>query len=144
MRLARRNQQKMYYSLQTGEVPVYETDEDGNIQYIEIGGNKVPIPTGEKELGYSIPIEFVSSLSMSGGEAEAQAYGLSKEDYDATLICPRNAYPIVEGSLIWVKSEIVYKDELKTLVEPTSADYTVSKCTESLNLVKYILKAIVK
>lgn len=144
MRLSRRNQQKMYYSVQTDEVPVYETDDDGNIQYVPIDGNLVPVTTGETEIGYSEPEEFHSSLSMSGGETEDKAYGISTSDYDATCICPKNAYPIVEGTLIWHKSEIVYKDENKTIVDSSSADYVVVKVSESINFTKYALKALTK
>jgi hypothetical protein len=144
MRLARANKQKMYYSNQIGETPVYETDGEGNIKYIDIDGEQTPIETGETEIGYSVPKKFLSSISMSGGDAESQEYGLSISDYNATLICPKNAFEIVEGTLIWHKSEIAFKDENKTIVEPTSADYTVIKVSESINYTKYILKALTK
>ena len=81
---------------------------------------------------------------MSGGEAEAQEYGLSISDYNAILVCQKGYVPITEGSLIWFKSEVMYKDIDKTILEPNSADYTVIKVSESLSFVKYILKARVK
>lgn len=146
MVLNRRNKQKMYYSNQVGERPVYATDDNGNIQYIEIDGVQVPIEkeTGETEVDYSIPKEFHSSLSMSGSDTEDKAFGISTSGYDATLICPINAFEIAEGSLIWVKSEIGYLDEDKTIIDHTTADYTVVKISESVNFVKYVLKAVIK
>jgi hypothetical protein len=134
----------MYYSNQTGEIPVYETDDEGDIRYIYIDGVQTPVPTGETEIGHSEPKEFYSSLSMSGGDTEDKAYGIDTSAYDATLICPKNAFEIKEGTLIWHKSEIVFTDEDKTSVEPTSADYTVIKVSESLNFTKYVLKALTK
>ena len=147
----------MKYAIQIGEVPIYNRDEngeiiyehyedsDGNIIYYEDeNGNKIPSETGEYEIGYSEPVSFLSSLAMSGGEAEAQEYGLSVSDYNATLLCQKGAYPIVEGSLIWTKSDVGYKDTNNDIIYPISADYEVIKVSESLNFVKYVLKAVVK
>lgn len=157
MRTLRKNQQSMYYSLQIGEVPIYNRDEngeiiyehyedsDGNIIYYEDeNGNRIPSETGEYEIGYSDPISFFASIAMSGGEAEAQEYGLSVSDYNATLLCQKGAYPIVEGSLIWTKSGVGYKDTNNDIVDGNTADYSVIKVSESLNFVKYVLKAVVK
>lgn len=157
MRTLRKNQQSMKYALQIGEVPIYNRDEngeiiyeyyedsDGNIiYYLDENGNKIPSETGEYEIGYSNPVSFLSSLAMSGGEAEEQEFGLSTSDYNATLLCQKGAYPIVEGSLIWAKSEVVYKDTNNEIIDAISADYEVIKVSESLNFVKYVLKEVVK
>jgi hypothetical protein len=130
--------------LQSGEVDVYERDSDGNIRTITVDGEQVPVPTGEKEILYTKPVEFSSGVAMGGGDAEAKGYGLSVTDYNATCVCPKNAYPIAEGALIWDKSEIVYKDAEKTIPEPTSADYMVIKPLDSKNFTQYVLKALVK
>ena len=66
----------MKYSLQDGRVPIYERDENGDIVYIEVDGNKVPVETGEYETGYSAPVDFMGNISMSGGEAEAKEFGM--------------------------------------------------------------------
>lgn len=135
----------MKYALQNAEIPIYQTDEDGNIiHYEDSEGNKIPLETGETEIGFSEPVSFLSSLAMSGGEAEAQEFGLSISDYNATLLCQKGAYPIVEGSLIWTKSEVGYKDTNNEIIDPISADYEIIKVSESLNFVKYVLNAIVK
>lgn len=145
MRTLKRNKQKMFYSLQGEEVPIYEMDSEGNIIYYEDSdGNRIPLETGEYEIGYSEPVEFYSNVSMSGGEAEAQEYGLSVSDYNAILVCQKGYVPITEGSLIWIESEVGYKDIDETILEPNSADYKVIKASKSLSFVKYILKARVK
>ena len=40
MRSLKKNKQKLYYSLYSEEIPVYERDEDGNIKYIEVDGKQ--------------------------------------------------------------------------------------------------------
>lgn len=147
----------MKYALQIGEVPIYNRNEngeiiyehyedsDGNIiYYLDENGNKIPSETGEYEIGYSNPADFLSSIAMSGGEAEAVEFGLNTSDYEAILLCEKGVYPITEGSLIWAKSEVGYKDTGNTVVDGNTADYSVIKVSESLNFVKYVLKAVVK
>jgi hypothetical protein len=139
-----RNKQSLKYALQIGKVPIYETDDDGNIIYIVIDGNKVPVETGEYEIGYMQPVDFKANIAMSGGEAEAREFGLNLSDYNAVLLCDKNIYPISETSLIWHHSEVGYKDTDETIVNSKTADYSVVKVSESLNFVKYVLKKITK
>lgn len=174
MRTLRRNQQSMYYALQIGEVPIYARDNDGNIIYqsytdsdgneifyLDDDGNKIPMDTGESMIIYGTPQEFNANIAESGGEAEAQTFGLSVADYEAVALCEKGAYPIVIGSLVWrdskpkceydheVPFEIENADGEKvtvysTVPEETSADYRVIKTPTSLNFTRAILKAIVK
>lgn len=139
-----RNKQKLKYALQNSEMPVYQTDEDGNIIYDNINGTKIPRETGESDIGYEMPVDFMANIAMSGGKAEAVEFGIDVSAYDATLICDKDAFPITETSLIWHKSEPTYKDIAQTIVEPNSADYSVVKISQSLNFVKYVLKRITK
>lgn len=140
--MLKQNKQRLFYSLQIGEIPIYETDFDGNIKYIEVDGVQVPVESGETEIGYGEPQEFFASISMSGGEAEAQEYGLSLSDYSSVCVCEKDKYPIVEGSLIWHKSGIRTKSNGN--IDKTSADYVVLKSSPSLNVDKFILAAVVK
>lgn len=145
MRTLAKNKQKMYYALLDREMPVYERDADGNIiYYTDADGNKIPLETGETELGYSKPIEFFANIALSGGESEVVEYGIDVSAYDATLIVDKNAIPLTETSLIWFESEVSYKDTDKTIVDPNSADYKVLEVKPSLNVSKYILGKIVK
>lgn len=144
MRLLEKNKQDLKYALQVGEVPIYERDEDGNIIYIEIDGQKVPVETGETEVGYSNPIDFRGNIAMSGGEAEAKSFGVDISEYDAVLLMEKDRIPIDETSLIWHMSEVEYIDEQNTIVDRKSADYTVKRVQPSLNFTRYLLKRVVK
>ena len=65
------NKQAMKYSLQGGRVPIYETDENGNIvYYTDSDGNQIPMETGEYTTGYSQPVSFFGNIAMSGGEVD--------------------------------------------------------------------------
>lgn len=144
MRTLARNRQKMKYALQDKRIPIYQTDEDGNVVYDNINGVQTPIETGEYEIGYGKPVDFMANITMSGGDAEAVEFGIDVSAYDATLICSRDAFPITETSLIWHETEPTYKDIEQTIVNPNSADYSVVKVSKSLNFVKYVLKRIAK
>lgn len=170
MRTLRKNQQSMKYTLQIGEVPEFETDENGNIRYeaytdsdgnefpiLDENGNRIPMFTGEYEMFYGEPIEFTGNIAMSGGEAEAVEYGLSIEQYSAVIVAERGAIPISEGTIIWYASEPKYKyngDEVSVdindqtihgkFAERTSADFQVVKKSTSLNVDKFILEAVNK
>lgn len=141
--MLRQNMQKMHYALQDTEIPVYERDEDGNIIYYEDSeGNKIPLETGETKIGYGKPVKFWGNISMSGGESEAVEYGLDLSQYSAVLVTAKGVLPINESSRIWhttapVVDENGYADEF-------SADYVVVKLSPSLNVDKYVLKAVVK
>lgn len=139
------NQQRMYYALQNGQVPIYETDENGDILYYEDGeGNRYPIETGETENVYTEAVEFFGNIAMSGGEAKSEEYGIDVSQYDAILIVPKGQLPIDETSLIWFESEVGYKDTDKTIVDGNSADYKVLSVKPSQNIGKYVLGKLVK
>lgn len=144
MRLLRKNMQPMKYSLQDGRVPIYERDENGDIVYIEVDGQKIPVETGEYETGYSAPVDFMGNISMSGGEAEAKEFGIDIGDFDAVIVLEKDAVPITETSIIWHTSTVKYKDEQNTIVDSKSADYAVKRVSPSLNFTKVLLQRIVK
>ena len=134
----------MKYALQEGRVPIYETDENGDIVYIEVDGNKVPVETGEYETGYSAPVDFMGNISMSGGEAEAKEFGMDIGDFDAVIVLEKDAVQLTETSIIWHTSPVKYKDEQNTIVDSKSADYAVKRVSPSLNFTKVLLQRIVK
>lgn len=137
------NKQKMYYSLQDKEVPIYETDENGDIVYYEdLDGNRIPLETGETKKVYSEPVEFLGNIAMSGGESETVEYGIDLSQYAATLVVDKDLLPINETSIIWHKTEPVIKED--GTVDEFSADYTVVKLSPSLNFDRYILQKVVK
>ena len=136
--------QPMKYSLQDGRVPIYERDENGDIVYIEVDGEKIPVETGEYETGYSAPVDFMGNISMSGGEAEAKEFGMDIGDFDAVIVLEKDAVPLTETSIIWHTSPVKYKDEQNTIVDSKSADYAVKRVSPSLNFTKVLLQRIVK
>lgn len=146
MMMLNSNKQKMYYSLLTGETPVYKRDENGNIIYIDFDGNNVPIPAedGDVELTYSIPETFFANIAFSSGEAQAVEYGVDVSSYDAVLVVEKGSIPITETSLIWFETEPQYKDVSKTIVDYKSADFKVLAVKPSLNVSKYILGRLPK
>lgn len=174
MRTLRKNQQKMMYALQIGEVPIYVRDDDRNIIYqsytdtegneifyLDENGNKIPMDTGETKIIYGTPQEFNANIATSGGEAEAQTFGLSLGDYEAIAIYTKGSYPLAEGCLIWKgsKPKCEYENEVafevenadgdkemvySTVPQETSADYRVIKLSPSISFVRAILRAVVK
>lgn len=144
MRLLEKNKQNLKYALQVGEVLIYERDEEGNIIYIDVDGQKVPVETGETEIGYDKPVDFRGNIAMSGGEAEAKSFGVDISEYDAILLMEKGRIPIDETSLIWHMSEVKYVDKQNTIVDKKSADYSVKRVQPSLNFTRYLLKRIVK
>lgn len=145
MMTLQQNKQKMFYALQVGQIPIYETDENGNIiYYTDNEGNKIPLETGETEIGYTDAIQFFGNISMSSGESEALEFGIDVSDYDATLIVDKGAIPINETSLIWFENDVGYKDVLHTIIDPNTADYKVLAVKPSINTSKFILGKLPK
>ena len=143
MMMLGQNQQKLYYSLRDTEIPVYERDEYGNIIYYEDSeGNKIPLETGETEIGYGKPVKFFGNIAMSGGESEAVEYGLDLSQYSAVLVTDKGLIPIDETSRIWHTTEPVVNEN--GYADEFSADYMVVKLSPSLNVDKYVLKKVVK
>lgn len=144
MMMLESNKQKMYYSLQTEEIPVYETDDDGNIIYIDVDGESIPVSTGDTELGYSEPVEMFANISFGTTETTTQEFGVDVSDYDAIVVYGKGKYPLTETALIWFESEPKYKDGYKTIIDGDSADYKVVSVRNTLNEGKAILKHLAK
>lgn len=144
MLTAVRNKQKLKYSLYLGREPIYELDEDGNkiVEFVDEEGNIYYKETGSYTSAWSEPVEFFANISQSGGEAEAREYGLSNEDFDATILTIKGYVPLVLGSLIWHTGEVLCDENNN--VDEKSADYKVLKVDPSLNQTIYFLKSVAK
>ena len=142
MRTPRRITQKMYYSMFDSKTPIYETDSQGNIIYVIIGGEKIPKKTGEYKDSYSDPVEFYNSISGNLTEDEMRAFG-SENIGNAKMTYPKNKYPFKTGTLIWKDSEIEYNTD--GTIDEDSADYrVVGVLTAGQYFWKCILEEIIK
>lgn len=148
MRVLQRNKRKMFYALPTGqEVVEYQLDENGNkipVYIDQTTGHIYYAETGQTLPGYAKPVGFKANIALSGGEAEAQEFGLSVADYNAVILADLGEFPIVNSTLIWFESPVVWADSEHTIPDAKSADYMVMKVSTSLNTVRYVLKAVVK
>lgn len=122
MNCLKRNKQKLYYALLTGEEEVYTTTSDGR-----------QVRTGTKRPVYSEPVAFMGNIAFSGGDVERAEFGVDVARYEAILVMNKGEIPITETSLLWYQSD------------PTeTADYKVLKIVPSLNNERYILAKVVK
>ena len=145
MRTLTRNKQILYYSNQiVGRVPVYATNPDGTIKTIDVDGVSTKVISGYSENGYTEPVEFEGNIALSGGEVVNVEFGVDASAYDAVLILNKDEINISETSLIWSVSPVGYKDTAKTIIDPYSADYRVTRVSPSLNQSKYLLSKVVK
>ena len=124
MRTPRKAKQQMHYALLVGKEDIFVTDDNGNIVYQIVGGEKIPKKTGEKQDLYSEPVGFYNSISGQLTENELQAFG-TQNMANAKMTYKRGEYPFKTGTLIWKQSEVKYLDKDKTKPDPTSADFRV-------------------
>lgn len=124
MRAFLKNQQSMRYALQVGEVPIYQTDEEGNVLYYEDSdGNKIPLETGEYETGFSEPVSFLANINNKLNEVVWESYGIDNSTNYAQIIASKDELPLKAGSVIWKKSEVGRKESGS--VDDSTADYVV-------------------
>ena len=139
------NKQKMAYSLKNVRVPIYDTDEDGNIKYITVDGVKVPVDTGESTTGYSKPVFFYASINNKLDDVLIKEFGVDQSSNYAQIVTDKGSLPLVVGSPIWKKSAVGYKDIAKTIVDANTADYTVlGVADEGLTVDLFLLQKNVK
>ena len=146
MRTLLKNQQKMKYALQNAEIPIYQTDEDGNILYYEDSdGNRIPLETGETEIGFSEPVSFLANINNKLNEVVWAEYGVDNSTNYAQIVASKGVLPLKAGSIIWKKSEIGYKDEAQTIIDDTTADYVVKGVAdEGLSVDLFLLQRNLK
>lgn len=144
MRTLNRNKVKLYYANQIEEVPIYERNADGTIKTMVVDGAETYVISGYDRNVYSNPVEFEGNLALSGGEVVNVEYGVDASAYDAVLVVNKGDIDISETSLIWAETEPRYKNPERTILDPYSADYRVTRVSPSLNESKYLLTKVVK
>ena len=122
MRTSRRVKQSIWYALKGEPQPIYERDDDGNIIYLIIDGEKVPKESGNTTNGIEEPVHIENSIGGNLTQAEIAAYGSQDRDL-ASMTYPKGKYPFKVGTLIWLNSEI--KKLKDGQIDEQSADYTV-------------------
>ncbi len=136
------NKQKMFYAKQIGQVPLYETDDDGNIRYITVDGNRIPVETGEYTTRYAEPVQFYASISNKLSEALIKEFGVDNSTNFVQIVANKDALPLSVGDLVWKRSEVKYKAEM---VDATSCDYIVKGVAdEGLTVDLFLLQKNVK
>lgn len=142
MRTPRRTKQPLIYALLKRKEPIYERDENGEIIYRIIGGEKVPKTSGQDRDIYSSPVTFYNTISGDLSENELQAFG-TQNNASAKMTYKREQYPFKTGTLIWKSSEVQFLED--GTPDPTSADYRViGVMTEGQYFWKCMLEAVVK
>ena len=136
MRSLKKNQQKLWYSTYAGQITIYEQDENGEIVYNEIDGEKIPRIIAEKA-GYNTPVSFYANISAAKGSSDSEVFGVSL-DYTKTIATTDMSLPISETTLIWFETEPVMNDD--GIVDESSADYAIVAVARSLNNVVYAIK----
>ncbi len=141
MRTPRKVRQPLIYALLKGKEPVYERDENGDIIYRIIGGEKVPKIVEKKDV-FADPVTFYNSISGDLSQNELQAFG-TQNNAIAKMTYRRGQYPFRTGTLIWKNSEVKFLED--GTPDPTSADYRViGIMTEGQYFWKCMLEAVVK
>lgn len=142
MRTASKNKQKLKYALYGRVIEEFETDINGNIVYVEVDGDKVPVVKCKKTI-YNDPVNFNANISTSGsGDVNLAEWGIDKSDYNALIVANKGEFPFDEQTLIFFNSEPKF-DELGVL-KPESADYHIIAIRPSINQVVYLLKENIK
>ena len=139
MRTLKKNEQTLYYANYSGEIPIYATDEDGNILTTVVNGGSIEVVDSYKA-GYDKPIEFKANISFNSGETRMAEYGLDESMYNAIINATKGKFPFNEQTLIWHTSTPGYDNQGNVL--PESADYRVVAVKTSLNEERFILKKI--
>ncbi len=119
------------------EVPVYETDDEGNVITEIIDGEEIPVII-DYWTSYGMPFHFYANISFNSGETRMAEYGLNDGDYDAIIVAEKGKFPFTEQTLIWHKSKPRYNEQ--GIIKPESADYRVVAIKTSLNTDRFALK----
>ena len=141
MRSLRRNKRELWYALYEDEKPIYKTDKDGNIVYMDVDGEQVPTETGEFQSVYSIPEKFKANISAGRGYSQNEVFGINA-DFTRSIVITDLSNPIDEYALIWDREPKVLEDGT---AEPMDAVYRVSgRPARGLTSIVIPIKAIAR
>ena len=136
------NKQSMKYSRQGEKVTIYDRDENGNIKYIEIDGEKIPIVLRET-IGFSDPVSFSANISNKLSEVLVKEFGIDDSSSYCQIVTDKGYLPIKAGDVIWKKSDVGRDSD--GLVDDKTADYVVKGVAdEGLTVDLFLLQKTVK
>ena len=136
------NKQKMKYSRQGEKVTIYDRDENGNIKYIEIDGEKIPVVLRET-IGFSDPVSFSANISNKLSEVLVKEFGIDDSSSYCQIVTDKGYLPIKAGDVIWKKSDVGRDSD--GLVDDKTADYVVKGVAdEGLTVDLFLLQKTVK
>ena len=141
MRSLKKNMQRLFYSLYSEEITIYERDENGDTVYAEVDGERTPVVIGT-QAGYNKPVLFYANISAGRGNSQDAPFG-SDVDYNRTISTTDMTCPIDELTRIWIESEPKYNPD--GTVNGDSADYKVaSYLAKGLNNIVYAIRKLPK
>lgn len=136
------NKQDMKYSRQGEKVTIYDRDEKGEIKYIEMDGEMIPVVLKETT-GYSEPVLFSANISNKLSEVLVKEFGIDDSSSYCQIVTDKGYLPIKAGDVIWKKSEVGRDDD--GLVDNKTADYIVKGVAdEGLTADLFLLQKTVK
>jgi hypothetical protein len=136
------NKQNMKYSLQGEKVTIYERDENRDIKYIEVAGEKIPVVLRETT-GFSEPVSFSANISNKLSEVLVKEFGIDDSSSYCQIVTDKGYLPIKAGDVIWKKSKI--GRDADGLVDSKTADYVVKGVAdEGLTADLFLLQKTVK
>lgn len=134
MRGLKRNKVELWYQLYDANIPVYETDLDGNPVLDSVTGE--PLLTGDCTAVYKDPAPFKANVSPARSEASTDPFGVDVK-YDKAICSCDLELPIDELSMLFVDKKPQYDEEGNLLNVP---DYKVVKVAKSLNSLLIAIK----
>lgn len=136
------NKQDMKYSRQREKVTIYDRDENGNIKYIEVDGEKIPVVLREA-IGFSDPVPFSANISNKLSEVLVKEFGVDDSSSYCQIVTDKGYLPIKAGDIVWKKSDVGRDSD--GLVDDKTADYVVKGVAdEGLTVDLFLLQKTVK
>lgn len=136
------NKQKMKYSKQGEKVTIYDRDENGNIKYIKVDGEKIPVVLREA-IGFSDPVSFSANISNKLSEVLVKDFGIDDSSSYCQIVTDKGYLPIKAGDIVWKKSDV--GRDIDGLVDDKTADYVVKGVAdEGLTVDLFLLQKTVK
>lgn len=136
------NKQKMKYSKQGEKVTIYDRDENGNIKYIKVDGEKIPVVLREA-IGFSDPVSFSANISNKLSEVLVKEFGIDDSSSYCQIVTDKGYLPINAGDIVWKKSDV--GRDIDGLVDDKTADYVVKGVAdEGLTVDLFLLQKTVK